>query len=398
MMIISNKPIISHLVFLFSMIITTLTIIPSLFPAFYSSVNRTSIITTIDEFEINVNPFEPGLYFTPIIVTGFLVLIISIIIKFKSIKLRSIDIPKKYSYISLIIILAVFTVLSYDNVNSAELYRDWPYVKGGLDEWPTGEIKFDHHMRYFLLTSSFAIFGNYKVIPFLASMALIVVTYLFANKITNNRIAGLIASVIVLQSNLFLTFSTSSTYTTFWILFYLSSLLLILHKTWFLSPFVFIMAIFSKVLAVIFFPITIFFILNAKISIKKKIVLLSLFSILIFAGAALVTSSSSGIELDNILKGFVSFSYQMRFDGLVIVFLVPIITGLYLISKNNQYANTVSIMISWNLMAGPLLLVLTEVSTQPYRWIPVVVFFAIGAAMILTNQKKESKQVSKKSR
>ena len=62
----------------------------------------------------------------------------------------------------------------------------------------------------------------------------------------------------------------------------------------------------------------------------------------------------------------------------------------------DRYANTVSIMISWSLISSPLLLALTEVSTQPYRWIPLVVFCAIGAAMILTNQKNEPKQVSKK--
>ena len=395
MILISNKPIISHLVFLFSIIITTLSIIPALFPILYSSVGRTSIITTVDKFEINVNPFEPGLYFIPIIVTGIIVLVISIIIKFKSIKLRSIDISKKYSYISLIIILATFTVLSYENVNSAEVYRDWQGMQPGLSTWPSGEMKFEHHVNLFLLLSSFAIFGNYKVIPFLSSLILIVATYLIANKMTNNRMSGLIASVIVLQSNLFLTFSTSASYPTFWILFYLISLLVILHKTWFLSPITYIVAIFSKILIIAYFPITLFFILNAKISIKKKIILSASFIILIAAGSSL-NLTYIGIEWDKILNGFISFSYQMRFDGLIIVFLIPIVTGLYLISKNNQYANTVSIMISWSLISSPLLLALTEVSTQPYRWIPLVVFCAIGAAMILTNQKNEPKQVSKK--
>ena len=162
-----------------------------------------------------------------------------------------------------------------------------------------------------------------------------------------------------------------------------------------MSPITYIVAIFSKILIIAYFPITLFFILNAKISIKKKIILSASFVILIAAGSSL-NLTYIGIEWDKILNGFISFSYQMRFDGLIIVFLIPIVTGLYLISKNNQYANTVSIMISWSLISSPLLLALTEVSTQPYRWIPLVVFCAIGAAMILTNQKNEPKQVSKK--
>ena len=79
----------------------------------------------------------------------------------------------------------------------------------------------------------------------------------------------------------------------------------------------------------------------------------------------------------------------MRYDGLIVVFLIPIVTGLYLISKKNQYANSVSIMISSSLVVGPLLLALTNITTQPYRFIPLVVFCAIGVGMVLANQKEK---------
>ena len=88
----------------------------------------------------------------------------------------------------------------------------------------------------------------------------------------------------------------------------------------------------------------------------------------------------------------------MRYDGLVVLFLIPIVTGLYFISKKNQYANSVSIMISSVLLTGPLLLALTDITTQPYRFIPLVVFCAIGIGMILANQKEKVRQVSKNSR
>ena len=91
----------------------------------------------------------------------------------------------------------------------------------------------------------------------------------------------------------------------------------------------------------------------------------------------------------------------MRYDGLIMVFLIPTIIGLYIISKNNKYANNVSIMISGVLITNPLLLAMTDYTSQPYRFIPLVIFFAIGVGMILTNQKdkeKTVKQVSKKSK
>ena len=396
----SNKPIISHLVFLFSITITTLTIIPALFPSLYSSLNRESIITSVDQFDFNINPLEPGLFFIPIIGTGVLVLVISIIIKFKVIKVRSIDLSKKYSYISIIIILSIFTILSYEDVTEPEVHEDWVFLKEGLMKWPPEKIVYEHHVKMFLLSSSFIIFGNYKVIPFLGSMALIVMTYLLTNKITDSRLAGVIAAVIILQSNLFLSFSTTAVYSNFWVLFYIISLFMVVHKTWFLYPITYAMSIFSKILSITFIPITIFFVLNAEISIKKKIILLLSLGILISVGIIFMNEigMESTTDLNGFWNGFVSFSYQMRYDGLVVVFLIPIVTGLYLISKKNQYANSVSIMISSVLLVGPLLLAFTNVTTQPYRFIPLIVFCAIGIGMILANQKEKVRQVSKNSR
>ena len=396
----SNKPIISHLVFLFSITITTLTIIPALFPSLYSSLHRESIITSVDQFDFNINPLEPGLFFIPIIGTGVLVLVISIIIKFKVIKVRSIDLSKKYSYISIIIILSIFTILSYEDVTEPEVHEDWVFLKEGLMKWPPEKIVYEHHVKMFLLSSSFIIFGNYKVIPFLGSMALIVMTYLLTNKITDSRLAGVIAAVIILQSNLFLSFSTTAVYSNFWVLFYIISLFMVVHKTWFLYPITYAMSIFSKILSITFIPITIFFVLNAEISIKKKIISLLSLGILISVGIIFMNEigMESTTDLNGFWNGFVSFSYQMRYDGLVVVFLIPIVTGLYLISKKNQYANSVSIMISSVLLVGPLLLAFTNVTTQPYRFIPLIVFCAIGIGMILANQKEKVRQVSKNSR
>ena len=75
----------------------------------------------------------------------------------------------------------------------------------------------------------------------------------------------------------------------------------------------------------------------------------------------------------------------MRFDGLVIIFLLPIITGLFLVSKKNKYANNISIIISGILFTNPLLLAITDITSQPYRFIPLIIFFAIAVGIILSN-------------
>ena len=404
MLIFSNKSKLSHLVFLFSITVTILAIIPALFPAFYASNNQQSIITQFIT-ENAINPFELGMFFIPIIVTWIASIIFFVVIKLKSIKIPSIDLPKKYSIIAMVIILSVFTILSYDDVNSEDQHKDWLLVKDAVEDWPPEEVGFNLHVRFFMLSSSLLVFGNYRVIPFLASVALLVTTYLFANKITNNRLAGVIAAAIVLQSNLFLSYSSTPSYTVFWVLFYLVSLYLTVHKTWFLSPVAYITSIFSKPLTLTFFPVSIFFMLDAEISVKKKIILvLAMLTIIIVGATTLDThTTDNGWSWNGFWNGFVSLAYQLRFDGFVVVFLIPTIIGLYLISKNNRYANSVSIMISGVIISNPILLAMTEITSQPYRFIPLLIFLAIGVGMILTRKKEpediqKTKRLSKKSK
>lgn len=404
MLIFSNKSKLSHLVFLFSITVTILAIIPALFPALYASINQESVISQFIT-EYAVNPFELGMFFIPIIATWIATIIFFVVIKLKSIKIPSIDLPKKYSIIAMIIILSVFTILSYDDVNSEDQHKDWLLVKDAVEDWPPEEVGFNLHVRFFMLSSSLLVFGNYRVIPFLASVALLVTTYLFANKITNNRLAGVIATAIVLQSNLFLSYSSTPSYTVFWILFYLVSLYLTVHKTWFLSPVAYITSLFSKPLTLTFFPVSIFFMLDAEISVKKKIILvLAMLTIIIVGATTLDThTTDEGWNWNGFWNGFVSLAYQLRFDGFVVVFLIPTIIGLYLISKNNRYANSVSIMISGVIISNPILLAMTDITSQPYRFIPLLIFLAIGVGMILTRKKEpediqKTKRVSKNSK
>ena len=404
MLIFSNKSKLSHLVFLFSITVTIFAIIPALFPALYASTNQQSLISQFIT-ENAINPFELGMFFIPIIATLIATIIFFVVIKLKSIKFPSIDLPKKYSIIAMVIILSVFTILSYDDVISEDQHKDWLLVKAAVEDWPPEEVGFNLHVRFFMLSSSLLVFGNYRVIPFLASVALLVTTYLFANKITNNRFAGVIAAAIVLQSNLFLSYSSTPSYTVFWVLFYLISLYITVHKTWFLSPVAFITSIFSKPLTLTFFPISIFFVLDAEISVKKKIILvLAMLTIIIVGVTTLDThTTGNGWDWDGFRNGFVSLAYQLRFDGFVVVFLIPTIIGLYAISKNNRYANSVSIMISGVIISNPLLLAMTEITSQPYRFIPLLIFLAIGVGMILTRKKEPEdtqkiKRLSKKSK
>ena len=133
--------------------------------------------------------------------------------------------------------------------------------------------------KYYLLNLSIELFDNIKIIPFIASIGLLFVTYLITKEITNRRFAGIISILVVLQSSLFLKYDTIATYENFWTLFYFISIYLII-KRWYLSPFIFMISVFSKSLTVLFLPITLFFVFRSKISRKGKIFTYILYAII----------------------------------------------------------------------------------------------------------------------
>jgi len=169
-----------------------------------------------------------------------------------------------------------------------------------------------------------------------------------------------------------------------WILFYLLSLYLI-YKAWPLSPILYLFSIASKALTALFFPMSLFFIYRSNISKNKKIIIAISTASIILVGAL---ASTSGItpqigsdiqeefDSDEFWLGFTSFSYQLRFDGLVLLFILPLIVGLFIAyRKGVPHADSIMILIAGILVTAPLLTGFTIMTNQPYRFVPLVVFF-----------------------
>jgi len=217
--------------------------------------------------------------------------------------------------------------------------------------------------------------------------------YFFTKQITNKRFAGLVAAIILLQSNVFLTFDTSVAYTNFWILFYLLSLYF-MYKAWPLSPISYIASIPAKALTVTFLPMSIYFLLRCPISRKKKMIISGVIIGVVIAGAA----ASSGANLtggaqqesfisDEFWIGFASFATQLRFDGLVILFLIPLVVGLLFTSTKNKHAESMMVMIGGMLLIAPFLTGFSDQTNQPYRFVPLITFFAVGVGILLSKAK-----------
>ena len=396
---------ISWLVFIFTISIVMISLVPAIFPALFSN---TFFNSELDTFEVpsnyGIDSFEIGGLAPPLIISNIVILTFFFFFTKKGFQKKldrvvKYQISQRIAIITIIIILAGYVSVSYSEIGiglpigqNDELYGDWDRLKHKLANmeniWPQ-QITAEPHFKHTLLKISGIIFGNYFVIPFLSSIGLLIVTYLFTSKITDSRLAGLLALLLVLQSNLFLSFDTSAAFSSFWTLFYLLSLYLLI-KIFPLSPVFYVLSIFSKTLTALFAPMSIFFILNSDIPKQRKIIIALIFLIIILIGIALL-SFQTDVGLDwnpnEFWLGFTAFVFSMRLDSVFVVFLIPLTVGLFIVSKNNRYANSILILLAGTLLSAPFVTGITDMTNQPYRFLPLIVFFSVGVGMIVTNRK-----------
>jgi len=142
---------------------------------------------------------------------------------------------------------------------------------------------------------------------------------------------------------------------------------------------------------------SLFFIFRSKISKTSKVIVAATSTAMILAGILVSTTGANigGIageqeefDWDEFMLGFTSFSFQLRFDGLILVFILPLMVGLFIASRHGiQHADSIMILIGGMLFLAPLLTGFSELTNQPYRFVSVVTFFAIGVGVLLSRNK-----------
>ena len=416
----------SWIVFLFTLFVVLISLISFVFPALLISEmgSGNAIEMTGVEGLYKINSYEIGTWAVLLFVTNIIVFTLFILYRCNKLpdsiihgleSLFSFEVSKKTASVVVLIILAGYVAFSSMELTEDETWFDWDQVKVRIEGesavgqsscdllmtdpnctgWPythpTVSSGFEPHAKYFFLKTSDMIFGNYKVFPFFASIGLLIVTYLFATLITGKRFAGIISLIVMVQSSLFLSFDTSQTYPNFWALFYVLSLYLAV-RFWMVSPAIYLLSIFSKVLTVAFLPMSIFFVLSSDIPQKKKafVVLVSVIivagGVVIFATQNLAETEGAEWNSDQFWLGLSSFANQIRHDGLVVLFVLPLVFGLFMVSKRSRYANSIMLMIAGMLVIAPLISGFTEITNQPYRFVPLVFFFAIGVGTLLSKR------------
>ena len=395
----------SKLVLLFSLFVVTFSLISVVFPAL---ISETVVVSDLERMGITPyqeDPYQIGPMAIPLILTNGIIFALYLLrnklgLSSKFEKLLEFQISKKVAAVIIVIILSGYVVGTIPEVDTKEEFDDFVLmeerlrlsilvdrftIEDAINKNPNYSMN-EPHVKYSLLIISEKVFGNFKVVPFLASIALLLVTYFMTKEITKNRFAGLVSMILVLQSNLFLSFDTSATYSNFWILLYLLSLYAVI-RVWFVSPILFGLSVFSKAFAATFAPMSIFFILNSEIPRSHKIIIAAVLIALLIAGSIMFAGAQDVGEQfrwDEFWVGFTSFAFQMRWDPITVLFLIPLVFGLFVMSKNNRHANSISILIAGVLLSAPFLTGMTDQTNQPYRFMPIIVFFAVGVGMLFS--------------
>jgi hypothetical protein len=407
-----KNQLLSWIVFLPTLIIVLFAIIFGMFPALQI------IFSDKPRFLAETSVFEPGIWMIPILISS--TIIFATVILHRKNKLPQ-NLTNLFRFISnfeiskrTALVLVGILIILYVIQTAGELYTEdpWPDFSGAdriLQNYSLDDPRIGFKMiPQFFGYLSMEIFGTYRIAPFIASIACLFLTYLVTVQISKKRFAGIIALGIVLQSDNFLTYDTTITYPILWIMFFLLSIYFI-FKRWFLSPISFTSAMLSHPLSVGFFPISILFIALSDLPKRKKILSISLYFGLVVIGAVLIftqiiplpitftVDSVSSLDGSRMISAFASMITQFRYDGLVVVFLLPLVVGLFLVSRKGiSNANAVLVLIGGMILLISLVPVLTTQQNTPYRILPLVFFFAIGVGTLLSKSTNSQDELQSK--
>ena len=395
--------ILSYLAFLSTLSIVGISLFAIIFPGFF--------ISAYFPYNAELESFEPSIWLVPVSLFSFSFLLLGFVYYKKKLSGKiyncikfalNFETSKRVTLIIIIIILVLYIGFSANelSINEDGQWSDYEVLKKALQIWPSTESddiyvqeQNSRYVRMALLVSSLEIFQNIKILPFVASISLLIVTFLIASQISHKRFSGIIAMLVLLQSHTFLHFDTVAVYENFWILFFLLGLYLI-NKKWQLSSGLYLLAIFTKAFIFVFFLSSIFYIYRAEISSRKKIWTIcsygvaALIILVIFSFGDSIYNDIIAVSDSEFFLALNTLGYTLRYDIFIILSLLPLTVGLFLTSRRGiLQADSILVLILTSLLAGPFISMLTEFYfVLPYRFLPLIVFVAIGIGVFFSKK------------
>ena len=399
-----SSKILYYLVFFTTLSIVVFSLFAIIFPSF--------LMTTFYPYTTNLQPFESSVWLVPIISSNSILLVIGFAYYRKKLPLQiykgiefilNFEISKKTALLTGIIILVVYIGFSLPElaIDEATQYDDWGVLESALEVWPSTDSddiyineQNTRYVRMLLLDASSDLFQNIKLLPFVASILLVVVTFFLTYQITQKRFAGIISMVILLQSHTFLHFDTIAVYENFWVLFYVVSLYAI-NRKWQYSSISYLLSIFSKAFIAVFFLPSLYYICRASISTRKKLYTLASYAtsliviLLVFSFGESIYFDIINISSSEFFLAFNALGYTLRYDLIIVLSLLPLTLGLFFKFRkdNSKKVDSILVLILTALLAGPVISMLTDFYfILPYRFLPLIVFVAVGIGVLLSKK------------
>ena len=391
--------------FLFSIGIIGVSIISVIFPAL--------IISQTYEFPLDLNPFEISPWILPIFFSAIFLIIFGFLHYKKKLpftlsntinQIINFEISKRISIILGISILSIYIGLSVPElfIDESEQWPDFLVLESALNIWPSTDhlsvyVKEQNtrYVRMILLDFSQEFFENIKLLPFVASIFTVIFTALITIQISKKRLAGIIAMLVLLSSTTFTDFDTIAVYENFWVLFYLISLYSINKRWWHASPVSFILSIFTKAFIATYFWMNLFYIYRATIPKRTKLFLFGSYGLILVItywifenGRSIIYDDIVRYDLNAFLDGFTGWGNSMQLDPFALVIILPLTVMLFFKSRNGlKQADSIMILIAGSILAGPLISLITDFYfILPYRFIPFIVFMAIGIGLLFSKK------------
>ena len=183
-----------HLAFFVTLSIVVFSLFAIIFPGF--------LLVAFSSYPTNLEPFESSVWLVPIVSSNSILLIIGFAYYRKKLPLQihkgiefilNFEISKKTALLTGIIILVVYVGFSLPElaIDEATQYDDWGILENALEIWPSTDSddmyvneQNTRYVRMLLFDASIVIFQNIKILPFVASILLVVVTFFLTYQIT----------------------------------------------------------------------------------------------------------------------------------------------------------------------------------------------------------------------
>lgn len=241
-------------------------------------------------------------------------------------------------------------------------------------------------LKYWMNCFSYQYVGNDRVIPVIASIIIVYLTYIIANLITKDRIIGLISMGATSINPLLTKFDSSPTYDQVWVAFFMLSIVL-LYKKPIIGILAYPVSIMFKILAAGYIPGLLFHVYADKTMKNRKKILIGLGGLSMVGILGVVYFGVGDViefHPERILDGFLRI-----FENIWPVFpaiIGAIVIDRFFMPKNKpEGKRIVLIWLAWILITTPLIYILTPNQMQfGYRFVPFVVFLSVYIGIVMT--------------